>query len=155
MAEDKRIYFEQYKLYIDGIEKISDRRGSANRYFITLNSSIFVLAGLIIQYTNENQKIFLVGLCGLALAVSVIFFLLINAYKQLNTGKFAVIHKIEGKLPLQLYTDEWEILGKGKNKKLYFPFSHIERLIPFLFFLCYLGAIIYLLFGFNKFFSIC
>jgi hypothetical protein len=148
MVEDKQRYFEQYKLYIGGIEKISDRRDSANRYFITLNSSIFVLAGLVIQYTQNNQKLFLIGLCLLGLAVSVIFWFSINAYKQLNTGKFAMVHIIEEKLPLQLYKDEWKILGEGKNKKKYFPFSHIERLIPIVFFVCYLGVLVYLVFWF-------
>ena len=120
MVDDKQIYFEQYKLYIKSIEKISDRRDSANKYFITINSSIFVLAGLVIQYTHENKKLFLIGLCVLGLFISVIFWCLINSYKQLNTGKFAMVHKIEQKLPLKLYKDEWEILGKGKNRKKYY-----------------------------------
>lgn len=144
MATDRQIYFEQYRLYVEGIEKISDRRDSANRYFITLNSSIFVLAGLIIQYTHENKQLFLVGLCVLGLLTSVIFWFLINAYKQLNTGKFEMVHKIESKLPLKLYKDEWKILGGGKDKRKYFPFSHIERLIPILFFVCYSVATVYL-----------
>ena len=103
MVDDKQIYFEQYRLYIEGIEKISDRRDSANRHFITINSSFFVLAGLIIQYTHESQKLFLIVLCILGLFTSTIFWFLINSYKQLNTGKFAVVHKIEQKLPLRLY----------------------------------------------------
>lgn len=144
MATDKDIYFEQYKLYIQGIENISDRRDAANKYFITLNSSIFVLAGLVIHSTESNKQLFLVGLCFLGMATSVIFWFLINAYKQLNTGKFAMVHKIEEKLPLKLYKDEWVILGKGKSKKKYFPFSHIERLIPVLFFTCYSVALVYL-----------
>lgn len=68
MATDKDIYFEQYKLYIQGIENISDRRDAANKYFITLNSSIFVLAGLVIQHTESNKQLFLVGLCLLGMA---------------------------------------------------------------------------------------
>jgi hypothetical protein len=55
-----------------------------------------------------------------------------------------MVHKIEKKLPLKLYKDEWVILGEGKDKKKYFPFSHIERLIPVLFFICYLSAMVYL-----------
>ena len=31
-------FFEQYKIYLNGIEKISDRRESANKYFVTLNT---------------------------------------------------------------------------------------------------------------------
>lgn len=143
---DRQIYFEQYKLYIESIEKISDRRDSANKYFITINSSIFVLAGLVIQYTHENKKLFLIGLCVLGLFISVIFWYLINSYKQLNTGKFTMVHKIEQKLPLKLYKDEWEILGKGKNRKKYYPFSHIERLISSLLGIYYLLTMLYLIF---------
>ena len=146
MADDKRIYFEQYKLYVESIEKISDRRDSANKYFMTINSSIFILAGLVIQYTHENKKLFLIGLCILGLFIIIIFWLLINSYKQLNSGKFAMVHKIEQKLPIKLYADEWKILGEGKNKKKYYPFSHIERLIPSLLGVCYILAILYLTF---------
>ena len=142
--DDKPIYFEQYRLYIEGLDKISDRRDSANRHFITINSSFFVLAGLIIQYTHESQKLFLIVLCILGLFTSTIFWFLINSYKQLNTGKFAVVHKIEQKLPLRLYKDEWKILGEGKDKKKYYPFSHIERLVPLMFGVCYLLTLLYL-----------
>lgn len=148
MVNDKQIYFEQYKLYIESIEKISDRRDSANKYFITINSSIFVLAGLVIQYTHENKRLFLIGLCVLGLFISIIFWCLINSYKQLNTGKFDMVHKIEQKLPLKLYKDEWEVLGEGKNKKKYYPFSHIERLIPLLLGICYMLMTLYLIFCF-------
>ena len=142
MADDKQIYFEQYKLYIESIEKVSDRRDSANKYFMTINSSIFILAGLVIQYIHENKKLFLIGLCVLGLCISIIFWFLINSYKQLNSGKFAMVHKIEQKLPIKLYADEWKILGEGKKK--YYPFSHIEQLIPSLLGICYILAILYL-----------
>jgi hypothetical protein len=43
------------------------------------------------------------------------------------------LHQIENSLPIELYKQEWETLGKGENKKLYFPFSHIEKIIPIVF----------------------
>lgn len=138
MVKDKEKYFEQYKIYVASAEKISDRRDSANKYFLTLTSSLFVLAGLVIQYTDETKKLFLIGLCVLGISLSVIFYFLINSYRQLNSAKFEMIHKIEKRLPLQLYKQEWKILGEGKDKKKYFPFSHIERLIPILLGISYL-----------------
>lgn len=126
-------YFEQYKIYIAGMERISDRRESANRHFITLNSAILVLSGLVIQYTNSHKALLLLGLCGLGLVICVIFWFLINSYKQLNTAKFTMLHDMESKLPIEMYRNEWEVLGEGKDKKKYFPFSHIERLIPLAF----------------------
>ena len=145
MDSDKNHYFEQYRLYVNSIEKISDRRDSANKYFLTINSSIIVLVGLVIQYAQENKKLFLIGLCLFGLIICIIFWFLINSYKQLNSGKFKELHKIEEKLPLQPYKDEWKILGEGKDFRKYFPFSHIEKTVPVVFFLGYAILIVYLL----------
>ena len=35
----KEHLFEQYKLYVESVEKTSDRRQHANNYFITINQS--------------------------------------------------------------------------------------------------------------------
>jgi hypothetical protein len=40
---------------------------------------------------------------------------------------------IEERLPLALYDTEWEALGRGKDKKKYWPFSHIEQYVPWIF----------------------
>lgn len=140
-------YFEQYKLYLEGIERISDRRENANRYFVTLNSGIIAGIGFLFQrFSNNSQlqlSLFLLSLLGLV--ISVVSWFLINSYKQLNSGKFKVLHEIEKELPLDLYAKEWEILGKGRNRKLYLPFSHIERIIPATFGFLYLASAIYLL----------
>lgn len=41
--------FEQYKLYIQSAEKISDRRQNANNYFITINTALISFLGLSFQ----------------------------------------------------------------------------------------------------------
>ena len=123
--------FEQYKMYVEGMEKTSDRRQNANNYFVTINAALVSLLGIILS-TNyfENKKLLGLALSILGLLISIVFWFLIRAYKQLNTGKFTVIHEIEKQLPLALYAHEWDVLGKGEDPKEYFPFSHIELLIP-------------------------
>ncbi len=134
--------FEQYKLYIDGVEKTSDRRQHANNYFITINTALISLIGLSFQIKIfENLAWIKSILAFVGIIICVIFWFLIRSYKQLNTGKFAVIHEIEKHLPLALYKYEWEILGEGKDNKKYYPFSHIELFIPWVF------GIIYALLG--------
>lgn len=125
-------FFEQYRIYLEGIEQISNRRDSANKYLITLNSGFLISIAFLIENIGSQcvLKIALSGICLLGIIISIIFYFLINSYKQLNAGKFEVLHEIESKLPLDLYKREWEILGKGNNYKKYFPFSHIEKLIP-------------------------
>jgi len=141
-ARYKDHLFEQYKIYCESAEKISDRRQNANNYFITINTALITLLGLSFQINFLNSfRWFRPILAFVGLTICTIFWFLLRSYKQMNSGKFKVIHQIEQKLPLALYDYEWEILGKGKDKKKYFPFSHIELIIPWVF-----GAI-YLVFG--------
>jgi len=131
--------FEQYKLYIQSAEKISDRRQNANNYFITINTALISFLGLSFQIKLlENLGWIKSLLAILGIIICVIFWFLLRSYKQLNSGKFKVIHEIEKNLPLALYDYEWKILGEGKDKQLYYPFSHIELLIPWVFGFIYL-----------------
>lgn len=136
--------FEQYKLYVESIEKTSDRRQQANNYFLTINTALISLIGLSFQFKifeNVNWIKALLAIVGIIICI--VFWFLIRSYKQLNTGKFKVIHEVEKVLPLALYKYEWEILGKGKDKSKYYPFSHIELLIPWVFGLIYTALGIY------------
>lgn len=132
--EYEKHLFEQYKLYIESAEKISDRRQNANNYFITINTALITLLGLSFQVNFlENLSWLRSLLAGVGIIICIIFWYLLRSYKQLNTGKFKVIHEIEQHLPLAVYDYEWKILGEGKNKEIYYPFSHIELLIPWVF----------------------
>ena len=138
----KEHLFEQYKLYVESVEKTSDRRQHANNYFITINTALISLIGLSFQikiFENLSWMKSVLALVGIIICI--VFWYLIRSYKQLNTGKFAVIHEVEKYLPLALYKYEWEILGERKDKKKYYPFSNIELLIPWVF------GIIYALLG--------
>jgi hypothetical protein len=138
----KEHLFEQYKLYVESVEKTSDRRQHANNYFITINTALISLIGLSFQIKIfENLAGVKSVLALVGIIICIVFWYLIRSYKQLNTGKFAVIHEIEKHLPLALYKYEWEVLGKGEDKKKYYPFSHIELIIPWVF------GIIYALLG--------
>lgn len=138
----KEHLFEQYKLYVESIEKTSDRRQHANNYFITINTALISLIGLSFQIKIFENLAFIKSILAfVGIIVCIVFWYLIRSYKQLNTGKFDVVHKIEEHLPLALYKYEWEVLGKGKDNKKYYPFSHIELIIPWVF------GIIYALLG--------
>ncbi|MDD5626171.1 MAG: hypothetical protein PHG83_03330 [Patescibacteria group bacterium] len=131
-------YFEQYKLYIESMEKISDRRQYANNYFITINTALISLIGISSQINFFESIIWIkyfLALIGIIICIT--FGYLVKSYKQLNEGKFKVIHQIEEKLPLAIYKYEWEILGSGKDKNKYYPFSHIELIIPWIFGIIY------------------
>jgi len=136
-------FLEQYKLYLSSVEKISDRRQNANSHFITINTALISILGLSFKLTLfENTQWVRALIAFVGIVICVIFWYLLRAYRQLNTGKFVVIHKIERRLPLSLYRYEWEVLGQGKNTRKYYPFSHIELLIPWVFGIVYVLLII-------------
>lgn len=130
---------EQYKIYINSAEKISDRRQKANEFFLTLNSTMVALLGYIATKMNgTNMKYLLLLSSIVGIAMCYLWYRTVRSYKGLNSGKFNVIHAIEKRLPLALYDTEWEILDRGENKKIYWPFSHIELFVPWIFIMIYL-----------------
>lgn len=128
---------EQYKLYIEMMDKVSERRGNANSFFITLHTVVLGIIG--INGFSVEKYWWLIVILGLIL--SYVWGYLLQSYKLLNTGKFEVIHEIEKELPMNMYAYEWEILDYGKNRAKYWPISHLERIIPIVF------AIVYIVFG--------
>ncbi|MFA5986666.1 MAG: hypothetical protein WC819_04960 [Parcubacteria group bacterium] len=130
---------EQYKVYIDSAEKISDRRQKSNEFFLALNSSLVALLGYILAKNSDSEIVSLFILSSISgIVLCYFWYRIIYSYKCLNSGKFKVIHMIERRLPLALYDTEWEILERGKNKKVYWPFSHIELMVPWIFIIIYI-----------------
>ena len=127
---------EQYKLYVESANKISDRRASANNYFLTLNTFLVSLIGVstLASGTGFLQVVILVA----GILVSVVWFGLIASYRNLNTAKFGVIHELEEKLPARPFAREWEHCEHGTGQA-YRPLTHIEKWVPLVFVALYVS----------------
>ena len=135
---------EQYKIYINSAEKISDRRQKANEFFLGLNTALVALLGFFTTKTLQNEITGMLILASLAgITMCYLWYRMILSYKGLNSGKFKVIHAIEARLPLALYDTEWEALGRGEDKKIYWPFTHIEEKVPWIFIVIYLTILFF------------
>ena len=121
---------DQYKMYVEMADRISSRRATANSYFLSINSAILAFVGYL-SSKEAVQYLWLLAVGGFTL--SVLWEALIISYRNLNTAKFLVIHKIEKRLPISPYEAEWDAMGRGKNKRLYRPISHIEQGVPYVF----------------------
>ena len=140
--DNHRYLFEQYKLFVDLADKISQRRATNNNFFISVNAALLTIAAWIKD--SFGNYMYLISFIGIV--ISLFWFLSIRSYKQLNTGKFKVIHELEKLLPAQMFSYEWEILGKGKRLNNYYPISHIEMVIPFIFILLYIALSLFICF---------
>lgn len=126
--------FEQYKLYVESAEKISERRVSANNYLLTVNAFLVTLYGLLAASQYEGYWTVLVPVAGFL--VSLTWHRIITSYRDLNTVKFKVIHELEQQMPAALYDYEWQKAEEGRGKA-YHPLSHLERWVPIIFTVLY------------------
>lgn len=126
--------FEQYKLYVESAEKISERRVAANNYLLTVNAFLVTLYGLVAASRFNTFWTILVPVAGLLVALT--WHRIITSYRDLNTVKFKVIHELEQQMPAALYDYEWHKAEEGRGKA-YRPLSHLERWVPIIFMVLY------------------
>jgi len=137
--KSKEIILEQYKLYVNTAEKVSDRRQLANSFFLTINSILLTFTGYLAT-TSVRPWYFVIPIIGVL--ISYFWLKTIKSYRQLNTGKFKVIHDLEKKLPFALFKDEWDYLGKGETKE-YVKLTVVESGVPIVFIFLYILVAIY------------
>lgn len=70
----------------------------------------------------------------------------IKSYKQLNSGKFEVIHEMEENLPFDCFKKEWKHLDSGSDTSKYLKLTKIEQHIPVVFCLLFLIIMSYSIF---------
>ena len=123
------IVFQEYKMYTEQKENFIDRNFQTNKfYMISIVALIFALI-----YTNNimflNHISATLVFAFLGIAVSTLWWMNVDSYNTLIKVKYAdVIEKIEEKLPVHPFTDEYKGIEEFKNKKI-FMFSDIQKLI--------------------------
>ena len=134
--EYKNHILEQWKTAVDMSNAISDRRTNVNNIFLSINS--ILLALITFQFEKKSMGYALIGcmICG-------IWIINLKNFKQLNSAKFKVINELEKKLPANVFDYEWELIGRGNDGKRYKRMTKIEQVLPFIFILIYIVAIMY------------
>ncbi|MDR2910114.1 MAG: hypothetical protein LBV47_01935 [Bacteroidales bacterium] len=126
--------FDLYKLYVELTDRISQRRGHANMFFLSVISTLVGLTGFIYPSLHSEayynvSVIFMICIFGILMCV--IWYLIINSYKQLNKIRFTIIAEMEQNLVFNCFSREWQLLKEKKLK--YRRLSGIEKFVPLLF----------------------
>ena len=133
---DSGSLLEQYKLYVEMADRISQRRGAANTFFLTFNTAV---VGALAGFYKDVPPDVSVAMYAAAAVLSIAWGVLLRSYRNLNTAKFKVIGVLEERLPANpYYKAEWKALGEGKDLRRYIPLSAIETVVPAVFFLIYI-----------------
>ena len=137
---------EQYKLYVEMADRVSQRRDQSNRFYVTMFAALVGLLVVMARFDGLSSDIWpivfmIAGLFGAA--VSVVWFVNIQSYRSLNTAKFEVINDIEELLPYAGYSKEWERLRPADDSPRYFQLTRVEQFVPIVFFTLFIALVGY------------
>ena len=128
MDRDELI-FQEYKMYAEQKENFIDRNFRTNRfYMISFVAIIFamIFTGNVV-FMSKISATLIFSLIGIFICA--LWWMNVDAYNVLIKIKYAnVIEKIEEKLPVKPFTDEYKGIEEFRNKKV-FVFSDIQKVI--------------------------
>lgn len=160
-------YLEIYKLQIDAITKISDRRVNVSRYYIFAISALILALSVVSSSdflevfrspiigtaesaesskdtSEKTQSILLVtGIVGLLGSVLTFSWVLnMRGYLISSTKRYKKVADLESRLPYQFTKSIWQPTSNGKNKQ-YLNFAFHELITPFVFFFVFTMLSVY------------
>jgi len=125
---------EQYKLFVQMADNLSQRRQAANTFFLSISTALVGLIGIgSVAASDPGPPVLPILLSFAGLASTFAWFRFIQSYRKLSAAKFAVIHEMEHALPFRPYHAEWQALGRGEESRTYMPFTKIEAAVPWVF----------------------
>lgn len=127
---------ELYKLAVESADRVSARRGSANSYFLTVQTTFIAVLALAVPL-GPSTSLWQAAVASVAgIMLSACWWLQLRSYRDLNRAKFEVITEVEKQLPVKVFTDEWESLKKDPIKtwrQRYAELGTVERVVPWVF----------------------
>lgn len=122
---------EIYKLLVEMADRVSERRQSANSFYLSVNTAIIGGAAYLSQSAFGELGTLAVSAAGIAICF--LWVRSVVSYKSLNAAKFEVITALEDRLPVSPFKDEWAILDVDGDGKRHKPFHKTEVLVPVVF----------------------
>lgn len=146
--------FDEFKLYYDSTEKVTDRRLDTNRWNYSICIAILVAIATITNWTLTSPVLFWVGIAAdvLLSLMAILFCALwigqIRDFKNLNNAKFTVLNEMAPKVEFDTanpgtvtsfcpFDKEWKKLTElnalqevGHSNILALKSSNIEYFIP-------------------------
>jgi hypothetical protein len=122
---------EIYKLLVEMADRVSQRRQTANSFYLAVNTTIIGGSVLLEASTLATEPAWLISVGGIL--ISMLWVFSVRSYQKLNSAKFKVISELEQRLPVQAFGDEWLYLTIRESGSTYRPFYKTEILVPVVF----------------------
>jgi hypothetical protein len=121
---------EQYKLFVESAQRVTDRRITTGNYLLTVNSFLLTVFGVASSQHLGGFWLAIVPVAGLL--VSFTWYSLVVFYRDLGANKYRVIHQLESFLPVAPFRCEWRSTHHEKEGR-HTGVTHLERVIPLTF----------------------
>lgn len=149
-----RLSFDEFKLYYDSTEKVTDRRLETNRWNYSICIAILVAIATITNWSLSNPALAWVGLsadallCVMAILFCALWIGQIRDFKNLNNAKFTVLNEMAPCVDFDIanpgtvisfcpFDKEWKKLNElhaiqevGRSNIVALKSSNIEYFIP-------------------------
>ncbi|MBE1596731.1 MULTISPECIES: RipA family octameric membrane protein [Streptomyces] len=125
-----------YKLAVEMADRVSARRGSANAFFLSVQSALVTLIGFGTPKLSQSPWWVSLAVALAGCTLSATWWMQLRSYRNLNTAKFTVINKLEEDLSVKIYTHEWQALKSEptpSQRKRYVELGASERVVPLVF----------------------
>ncbi|MFJ5989278.1 hypothetical protein [Lentzea sp. NPDC092896] len=140
---DTAMLIEQYKTYVSLADKVSERRSTANSFFLAIHSAaVAVLAVLWKDRPVDVSPWLLILPCVIQTLVCIWWWTLLQRYRKLNSVKFAVVGALERQLPASPWWAEYQELKRQASGKGYPSLARVESMIPIAFGALYIGGLV-------------
>ncbi len=137
--DEKYLILEQYRIYSDAKERFIDRQFSTNKFYLTVNIIILLLAYVLNILTPQFHATLVLAVIGIA--ITIMWTMSIDTYQTLVKVKYAkVLEFIETKLPEQPYHKEFEEYAAMKKKKNLIVFGDMQKMLSWAILLVYVSA---------------
>lgn len=130
--------FEEYTLYVDHTQRLSERRQNATQTFLTINTGIFTIIAFLFKDVGGQSRQIALGTLPLFVAGLLVCWLwhrILNQYKTLIGWRYKQLRAMEQALPdsYQMFSREWDELYRPREGKPGFDFSGLEQQLPLIF----------------------
>ncbi|MGH3225233.1 MAG: RipA family octameric membrane protein [Streptosporangiaceae bacterium] len=94
------VSFDEFKLYYESAEKVTERRLSTNRWNYSVSTAIVLTIGAVLSFSTSHETFTFVAavstffLSAIAFLFCTYWIKQIDDFKALNTAKFAVLEKM-------------------------------------------------------------
>ncbi|PJN27798.1 hypothetical protein [Kitasatospora sp. CB02891] len=127
---------ELYKLAVEMADRVSARRGTANAFFLSVQTTLVAVVGFGAPWLAPSAWWTVGAVTAAGLTLSTVWWLQLRSYRDLNAAKFEVINELEDRLPVKVFTAEWNHLTQDPppvGRRRYAELGISERFVPWVF----------------------